>query len=472
MIKIIEECRASPPPGTVAKLTLPITYFDVYWLNFHHVQRLLFYKLPLNKSTFIETIIPNLKNSISLALKHYLPLAGNLVSPLQHDDSGVPPVLCYLSGDSIPLIFAESLDEDFDRLAGNQASKCDDFYPLIPVLKPPVVSTNLKITPLSAVQVTLFPNSGISIGFTNHHVTGDANVIVGFIKAWASINKLDGDSQLVDGNLIPFYDRSGIKDPYDLTAKLLSHSWQESSSQVSVIPANKVRATFVLRQSKIQELKNYVLKKSPAALPSQTHVSSFTVTCAYIWTCLLKTKDAVGDTTSSEEAEFLIFPVNCRSRLDPPIPAAYLGNCLVPCCTTLTHEELVSKDGFLFASQKIGAAIHEIVNDKEGILNGSRVSKGDDVNWNRVIGVTGTTKNDIYEADFGWGKPKKFVSVSIDIDGAMSLNQSGREESGLEVGLSLPEKQMEAFASIFTSGLDETYSYGDTDSDCFTNYFS
>ena len=49
------------------------------------------------------------------------------------------------------------------------------------------------------IQVTHFPNSGICIGFTVHHIVGDANAFFRVARSWASINKLHReDETLVD----------------------------------------------------------------------------------------------------------------------------------------------------------------------------------------------------------------------------------------------------------------------------------
>ncbi|KAH0708818.1 hypothetical protein KY284_010245 [Solanum tuberosum] len=140
MASMIEQCQVAPPPCSAAELTLRLTYFDHTWLSFGRNRRILFYNLPISKPDFVQTIIPSLKHSLSLALKYYTILAGNLVCPLINS-SGYPE-LCYLTGDY-----------------------ASDFYPFIPQLAEPKDAPGVQL----AIKVTLFPNFGISIGFSNHH---------------------------------------------------------------------------------------------------------------------------------------------------------------------------------------------------------------------------------------------------------------------------------------------------------------
>lgn len=450
MVTLLEHCRIGPP-SAAAEVSLPVTFFDMIWLYFHPIQRLLFYEFSCSNSHFLETIVPNLKASLSLTLKHFTPLAGNLVHPLIGSSK---PVFQYKPGDSVSLTIAEANEAfDFNYLTGNQPRDSDDFYGFVPELPPEKIELDSKIIPLLALQVTLFPNAGICIGFTNHHSIGDASSIVGFIKAWSSVTKFVGDEQFLSGNSLPFYDRSVIKDPSGLATKF----WNQMSifkieSLPLNFPTNKVRATYILLESDIKKLKDLVIFKRPTLV----HASSFTVTTAYVWTCLVKaTAATTGDETDGEGTEYFAFAVDARRRLNPPAPPTYFGNCLGLVYTESTHEQLKGNDGFLIAAELIGELISKKVNNKEEILKDAEnwISYFGELLNERISGVAGSPKFDLYDTDYGWGNPKKFESVSIDGDGSMSLCKSREFEGGLEIGLSLSKPKMDAFAPIFFGGL-------------------
>ncbi|GFP89540.1 anthocyanin 5-aromatic acyltransferase [Phtheirospermum japonicum] len=424
---LIERCQIQPSPDTVAELTLPLLHFDIAWLYFHPVQRLLFFSFPCSKPHFLETIVPNLKQSLLRTLNHFLPLAGNIVHPV---DSG-RPFSQFVVGDSVSLTVAEC-NKDFRHLTGNHPRSCD-----------------AVVFPVLALQATLFPDYGVCLGFTNHHAIGDASTIVRFIKAWASVNRFGGDLKLIDDKSLPFYDRTAVEDPDGLD----SIYWDQMKrsrppgSWPYKFPLSKVRATFVIRRDDVEKLKGFLLTKRP-----EMHVTAFTVTCALVWVCLVK---AEAKAVAADEPEYFGFAADCRGRLDPPLPATYFGNCLAFVKAESTHGLLKGKDGFLIAAESLGLAIQRTVYNEKGILEGAE-------DWpmefrkmirKRLFGVAGSPRFDLYDADYGWGRPKKFESVSIDRETSMSLCKSRDHEGGLEFCLSRPKRKLDAFAAVFMQTL-------------------
>ncbi|KAH0707232.1 hypothetical protein KY290_010331 [Solanum tuberosum] len=130
MASMIEQFQVAPPPCSAAELTLRLTYFDHTWLSFGRNRRILFYNLSMSKPDFVQTIIPSLKHSLSLALKHYTILAGNLVCPLINS-SGYPE-LRYKTGDFVSVIFSKTTAMDFNYLIAigfsNHHDACDNWF--------------------------------------------------------------------------------------------------------------------------------------------------------------------------------------------------------------------------------------------------------------------------------------------------------------------------------------------------------
>ncbi|KAI3464101.1 hypothetical protein Pfo_020764 [Paulownia fortunei] len=404
---IVEQCQVAPSSGAATEQLLPLLHFDTVWLPFHPLENLFFYSFQCSESHFLDTIVPNLKNSLSLTLKHFPPLAGNIIFPLT---SGMP-VSHYVAGDSISLTIALS-NADFIHLTGNLSRDADEFHYFVPQLPP------------AAYLVS------ICIGFTNHHAIADGATLLGFVQAWASINKFNGDEHLI----------------------ALGEKYLPMVSSTISLPTYKVRGTFVLSEAEIQKLKNFVLNKKPAI----ARVSSFMVVCAHVWTCLAKSGAAAGEEVADDEPEYLTCPADCRARLNPPLPDTYFGNCLALVLAESTHGKLKGNEGFVAAAQATGEAIQKIVNNGREILHGSenRLLESRKLNGKRVLGVAGSPRFDLYGTDYGWGRPKKFEAVHIDCIGSVSLCKS-REYGGVEIGLSMPKVKMDAFAAIFNQGLSE-----------------
>ncbi|KAI3736215.1 hypothetical protein L6452_15753 [Arctium lappa] len=443
ILTVLEQSQVSPPPATVGHRSLPLTFFDLAWLSEPPVHHLFFYELPITKPQFIETIVPTLKNSLSITLQHFFPFVGNLiVFPTRN------PEIRHVDGDSIAVTFAES-DLDFAYLTGNHPRDCGKFYPLIPLLGHATKASADYVTiPVFSVQVTVFPGCGISIGMTNHHCLGDASTRVCFLKAWTSIARSGTDESFLANGPLPLYDRV-IKYPkldeiYLKNAKIETFTQEYQLPSLSE-PTNNVRATFVLTRTIINRLK----KRVSTQLPTLEYISSFTVACAYIWSSAAKVRN--------DGVHVFGFVIDCRSRMVPVIPPTYFGNCVAPCGAMASTIVLTEKDGFVTAAKLLGENLHKKLTDNDGILKDAE--SWFDFSFGEVpitmMGVAGTPKIRFYDTDFGWGKPKKYEIVSIDYNGSISMNACKESNEDLEIGVCLSATEMKAFVCVFNSGLEE-----------------
>ncbi|CAH9116516.1 unnamed protein product [Cuscuta europaea] len=462
-VTVLEQIPVSPPPEATAEMSLPLTFLDVVWLTLPPVHRLIFYPHPVSRTGFLDSIIPKMRKSLSQTLQHYTSLAGRVVTS---PDNAIVPEIRYAEGDTVPLIIAEfnsGESNNFNNLVSDQARSSMDYQPLIPRLPPTSRAPNGSVVvPVFALQVTLFPDVGFCIGVTNHHIIGDGSSIFGFMKAWSGLCfSSHGDSKKdnTSSQCVPFYGNVEVKDGQRLTKlywDILKNISIEETHNVNRRPliTNKVRSTFVVTRDDIQRLKNRVL----ALRSDLVHVSSFTMICSHIWSCLVRSRNEIGENdVEDEEDEHFLCPADCRARLDPPVQGNYFGNCVVPCLGRAMTKELIGEEGFIKAAEVIGESIRgQLYNkEKDGVLRGadSWLTVISGFNFGRTMSLAGSPKFDYYELDFGWGKPKKFDIPSIDVTGAISLGAAKDHEGGLEVGLALPVAQMHIFTNIFKEGL-------------------
>ncbi|XAR55451.1 Anthocyanin 5-(6'''-hydroxycinnamoyltransferase) [Bertholletia excelsa] len=446
-LKVLEQCKIAPP-CSVPSTTLPLTFFDIPWLLFSPTQPLFFFDFPNSTSHFLHSILPDLKLSLSLSLHRYFPLAGSLLSPPPPDK----PTLSYATGDSISLTVAESA-ADFNYLSGPSWKEAGEFHHLVPWL--PATSPCVL-----AIQVTVFPKRGVSVGFAFRSVGGDWRTFNNFLKCWASIcrERLDIYCTRV-GRISPFYDRSVIKDPNGLKQILLKQWWKLSSPADPFEIEDKglkdmVRATFVVGRLEIDKLNQFVLARSKKLFGSDgLYLSPYVVTCACIWACLTKARFP-NNKSSDEDSLSFGFVAGSITRLDYSVPETYLGNCVSFGRSTLKNNELVGENGIVIAAKAIGETVKKL---NQAVLGGAESWISD---LKELIGsdlhvmVTGSPKLDLYGLDFGWGRPKKIEEISIDTSGAVSLTESREVGGGIEVGLVLPKAHMDSFASLFTKHLN------------------
>ncbi|KAJ6813925.1 putative coumaroyl-CoA:anthocyanidin 3-O-glucoside-6''-O-coumaroyltransferase 2 [Iris pallida] len=123
---------------------------------------------------------------------------------------------------------------------------------------------------------------------------------------------------------------------------------------VESAPSNLVHATFTLAPDRIEGLKALVRSKAISF-----NCSTFVVSCAYLWTCIVKARGYPADKTAH-----FTFAVDWRKRLQPPTPDTYFGNCLGGGFAEAKVGNLVREDGVIAAAEAIGRAIEGL---KEGV---------------------------------------------------------------------------------------------------------
>ncbi|KAJ4979395.1 hypothetical protein NE237_010175 [Protea cynaroides] len=435
-VKVIEQCTVAPPPGSVPVpvADIPLTFFDQLWLPLPPPQTLHFYDYPYPSSIIIQSLIPLIKLSLSCTLTHFYPLAGKLSWP--HDS--YRPIIRYEDGDSVSVTVVES-DADFDFLTSDHPRDVTESHPLVPYLQ-----SSGPIVPVLAIQITVFPNFGLSIGMTNNHSIMDGRAVAHFMKIWASISKYGDVTKSV-------YDQepAGIEKKYlnqletFMGAEFVSGNRSLRVMDIEIQP-DIVRATMELNPTDLRRLKDWILaRQNKVGQPGPTHTSTYVVSCAFAWVCLLKAEEAAiehkpGNNKIHTKTSFWV-NVDCRARMkmDPPIPGTYFGNCV-------KHFF----DGIIVASQLIGEGIRRL--DK-GVLSGleDAISNLLGMESVKICAVAGSPRSGLYGVDYGWGRPKKVEFVSNDRTGAMFVKESPKLDGGIEIDFALNKKEMDAFVPLF-----------------------
>ncbi|XP_042479843.1 phenolic glucoside malonyltransferase 1-like [Macadamia integrifolia] len=459
-VKILEQCKVAPPPGSVAAPTstaIPLTFFDAFWLPVLPVEIVYFYEYPHPISQFTHSLLPQLKHSLSSTLIHFYPLAGNVSWPHEPNQ----PMIYYTEGDSVSFTVAES-DSDFYHLSSNHIRETMESRPLVPHL--PTSGTNI---PLLAIQVTVFPNTGICIALSRHHSSCDGRAFTHFMRTWSSISKLGAG--FLSAESLPFLDRTVIEDKesiLNIFLELLEGLMDsESGSENRILRAidrelkpNLVRATFELNEASSRRLKEWIFAQyKKKEEQTQTHTRSIAApsrlvaTCAYTWICLLKAEAKVGE--SNNNMSSFVLNADCRARLDPPIPGTYMGNCVKPYVVVVEDKTDLIRGGVAAAAQLLGYALHEM--DK-GVLKGmvQSVASLVELPHDRIFAVAGSPQFEYYKTDFGFGRPKKVEMTSVEGTSGMFLKDSSNVDGGFEFDLALNKLEMEAFASEFVDGLN------------------
>ncbi|KAI4353819.1 hypothetical protein L6164_002744 [Bauhinia variegata] len=186
--KVLNHYWVSPPAGSVPSTSLPLTFFDIPLLRVIPPKRLFFYEYPYPTQHFLQTILPTLKNSLSLTLQYFFPFAANLICPPKPRK----PHILYVDGGAVSFTVVESA-ADFSHLTANYPRDIRDLHPLTPKLPSArELDDRSRTLPLMAVQATVLPYSGFCIGVIFHHAVADGRAFHHFMKSWASICRTGG----------------------------------------------------------------------------------------------------------------------------------------------------------------------------------------------------------------------------------------------------------------------------------------
>ncbi|PKU86452.1 Malonyl-coenzyme A:anthocyanin 3-O-glucoside-6''-O-malonyltransferase [Dendrobium catenatum] len=445
-LRVLHEIQISPCPSLPSQPPQRLSFLDALWLlSSQPVERLFFYEYPHPTSHFIDHNLPIFTKSLSLTLHRFYPLAGSIRPSPDSDDHFE---IAYEEGDSVTITVAEFIGEDFRNISGHHPRNFKNIRLLVPKLSKS--STSGQLPPIS-IQITIFPTQGICISFAIKHAACDGSGSTQFIRSltaacWSSGPTLDNISP-------PFLDRSIIVDTHGIqriiSEKILQYKGVMKQDSLPTSDPSLVSATFTLFKDQILRLKERVKASGAEEGKPSFHLSAFVVTCAYVWRCLVKARAYNKDIQQC----YFSCAVDWRSRMRPPIPRNYFGNCLGACMAELNVTELVGKNGIEVAAMEIGKSIDELQGRDVGEVLEAMIIKYLEVARSRTLSVAGSPKLRVYETDFGWGKPVKVDITSIFETGAISLAESREEDGGIEIGLVLSEEEMNKFGMNFATDL-------------------
>ncbi|KAJ7965039.1 Malonyl-coenzyme:anthocyanin 5-O-glucoside-6'''-O-malonyltransferase [Quillaja saponaria] len=488
--KVLNNFEISPPQGSVPTTNIPLTFFDYLYLICSECKFIFLYEFPYPTHHFLETILPSLKQSLSLTLQHFFPFAATLVFPPEP----IKPYIRYVAdseSSTVTFTVAEST-MDFNHIIADHPIDINELDAFAP-LKPPVsvLEDGTRLFPLLAIQVTVMPNSGFCIGINYHHAIADGTAFMLFMKAWASVckrllmsTKTDEVEEEEEGkhfSLPIFNDGDMVQDPNGIDLSYLNMWWKPSpvnsymlerqgTSSSNDMHKNtkenhsfEAKGTMQLSQVQVDKLKNWISLKYNEYFTSESqdqissvplHLSTFVAASALLWVCWVKLEDNI-DIGDDELYHFLIV-VNCRGRYEfVSIPSTYFGNFGALSYVTLKKRQLLGENGIVEAAKAIGNKLEEL--DKNGVMKGSETWPLDFTEKlisGRGVVAAGRPNLGLYETDFGVGRPKKCEFLGLQGGKSFTVFDSkDMNAGGVEVGFAFERTKLNNFIEIIQQSL-------------------
>ncbi|KAK7396026.1 hypothetical protein VNO78_16716 [Psophocarpus tetragonolobus] len=294
--------------------------------------------------------------------------------------------------------------------------------------------------PLCVAQLTTFKCGGFAIGFTTSHTTFDGLSFKIFLDNLAA---LAAKKPLA---VIPCHDRHllAARSPPRVTfphPELIKLDNLHTGMESGVFEASKEELHFKVFQLTSH---NILTLKEKAKGSSSTNVraTGFNVITAHLWRCKALSAVPYDPTRSSA----ILYAVDIRSRLNPPLPKSFAGNAVVAAYATAKCEELEKGDL---------ARLVEMV--AEG---GARISDEyakSVIDWGEVhdgfphgdVLVSSWWRLGFEEVEYPWGRPIyccPLVYYRKDIILVFPPYGGGH---GINIIVALPPNEMNKFESLF-----------------------
>ncbi|KAF7826175.1 benzyl alcohol O-benzoyltransferase [Senna tora] len=378
-----------------------------------------------------------IKKGVAETLVFYYPLAGRV---REGGDDGKLMVDC--NGEGILFIEADAdvtLEQFGDAIHPPFPSLHHLLYDHLPG------SSSIINSPLLLMQVTRLKCGGFILALRLNHVISDGPGLVQFLKAL---------SQIANGapkpSILPLWHRHllSARNPPQITR--IHHEYHQLPFTITSTPSNNhhiLHRTFFFGASQIASLRRLL----PLHLARS---SNFDLIATCLWRCR-----TIALQPSPEDVVRLIFAVDIRSKLNPPLPIGYYGNgFVIPAVVTTAGKLCENPLGYgLELMKKAKSRVdEEYVRSVADLMVIKGRPKFCAVRSFFVVDVSRVGLGDV---DIGWGKPvyggPAHAGFANDADTSNYISaQNAMKEKGIVITISLEAEAMERFVREFDNMLN------------------
>ncbi|KAJ0234512.1 hypothetical protein HA466_0275220 [Hirschfeldia incana] len=400
-----------------------LTPYDLKLLNFAYPQRGLLFPQPDQETN----IIPKLKASLSTALEIYFPLAGRLIKIDNPEDNTVSYyVNCDGSGSKFIHAKAEHVSiDDFLQPHDSVPNFTRCFFPANDLKSSDGISESLLL-----LQVTELKD-GVFISFGYNHMVADGSSFWSFIHTWSTVC-LNGSSSHVQPLVLKELSLEGIDYPIHIPVPR-----EMKTTQKFEIPSRE--RVFHFTKKNISDLK---AKANEEIGSSDLKISSLQAVLAHLWLSIIKESRL----NREEDQSHIIVAADMRRRLNPPLDAACFGNVTHQAMATARVGEMLDH-GLGWAALQINEQVRSLTDENYKTFAETWVRNvklpqpkisGAPGKADTYLVVTSSPWFELYDNDFGWGKPIAVRAEPNNGFGVSLVVFRGLEDGSIDVHATIP----------------------------------
>ncbi|CAM0881438.1 unnamed protein product [Alopecurus aequalis] len=353
-------------------------------------------------------------DALGRVLVHYYPFEGSLVV---NADDGRLSVRNDRRG--VPFVVAD-VDCELKEI-GDVVSAPD------PVVQPQLVYSE-ENTPLLTVQLTRFRCGGFVLGLAMNHCLADGVAAAEFLRSWAETAR---GVPLSDP---PFLDRTVLRARTSPTVAFPHEEFAETedvSGLADLREEPRVHRAFTIDTARLARLKRQTAGRS-----------TFVALTAFVWRATARAMRM-----RPEQRSRLMFAVDVRRRVDPPLPRGFFGNAVVfACCVSAAGDLLAGP--LSEAAQSVQDAIERTDNAfVRSAIDHIEVARARAPSMTATMLITTWNRLGFHAADFGWGEATQSGPAELPRGEVVMFMRDARDGS-MVVLLGLPYSCMQPFQDM------------------------
>ncbi|KAL8135571.1 putative acetyltransferase At3g50280 [Apium graveolens] len=437
-VEHISECFIKPSHFPQDwKQTIHLTPIDLGCLSLDYIQKgLLFNKSPLLS---IQAFLDRLKHSLSVTLSHFYPLSGRLATKITRDPQSYVVYIDCINSPGAKFVHAKVNLRVSDILSPTYVPCIvEHFFDHYKAVNHD--GHSLSLLTLQVTELT----DGVFIGCSQNHSVVDGSSFWQFVNTLSEVfqdDKILGSDQEETLNIIS---RSPNQERWfpDGCGPLCSLPFTHHDQFISRYEAPEL--TKRIFHFSVAALARNKAKANALCKDRGITISSLQALSALIWRCVTRIRMLPKDHIIK-----CFTTVNIRSKLKPPLPPNYYGNCSQAAGKVTTAGELLEND-LGWAAAQLTEAIAKLDDNAaretlaKWLQNPSFYRTRRSVNPDMII-FGSSPRFNMYGNEFGLGKAVAVLSGHDNkFDGKGTLYPGRQGGGSIDVELCLCSNSMSA----------------------------